>query len=120
MIKIFSEKTQDFKVKSVVCKKLKISEENVTYAAYEKFLFSYLFAIAIKENKVYLFGENEDGKKSKKPFEIPLKNVSYAYIDKKTDLNILLNNGKSINLTSLVGITKKSASILNELNNSLK
>lgn len=120
MIKTYSKNNQDLKVKTQVCKKLNITEDGVSYASYEKFFFSYLYALAIKDNKIYLYGEDENKKKTKGTLEIPLSDISYAYIDKKTDLNLLLKNGKSINLTSIVGLTKSASQILKELNDSLK
>lgn len=111
MIKIHTKDTVNEKVLKKVCKKLKMDEAGVTFAAYEKFMFSYLFALAIKDKKLYIFGTDENNKSNKlSVFEG--SEIDTISVDKKTDFNLHLTNGKFINLTTLVPLTPNGKMIL--------
>jgi len=120
MIKVHTIDNQKPKILAKVCKKLDISEENVTFAAYEKFFFSYLFALAIKENKIYIFATDEGGRKSNIYSTYDSNKVKNADVDKRTDFNLHLTNGNIINLTSLVGISMKNKRIVSLFNEYIK
>jgi len=92
------------------CNKVKLDPKSVELLAYDKFLFSYLFVLAISEKTVFLY--NSDNKKIE---SFPVSDVDSLYIEKKTDLNLSIKGGRIINLTSVVGVKPKVVNAVKSL-----
>ena len=93
-------------------KKFGINVDDIKLVSYDKFLFSYVFLLAISDGKMYLLSTY-----NKKPDIFPLRDIESIAVEKKTDLNLYLKNGRIMNLTSVVGIKPKVKALITTLNN---
>ena len=98
-------------------KKFGLNKEEIELVAYDNFLASLIFMLAVSKKKLYVFSTD-----SKKPEVFDTSDYLKLLIDKKTDLNLYLKGGRIINLTSVVGVkaiviktTKELAEKLNSL-----
>ena len=100
MFKLFTKKENaGEKAFDKAAKKFGINADEIDLVTYDNFIFSYVFMLAISNKKVYLLSTD-----SKKPEVFELKDIDHISIEKKTDLNLFLKNGRIINLTSVVGV----------------
>lgn len=121
MIKIYSKTSDKYKdntkVLDKVSSKFNIDKNEIEFAAYEKFLFSYLFVLAVTKNKtVYLISDENHHK----PQEIPLSKISNIVVEKRTDLNMWFQDGSKINLTSVVGVQQSVIIMVRFMNDEIK
>ena len=100
MFKLFTKKDNaEDKAFNKAAKKFSIKPVEIDLLTYDNFLFSYVFMLAISNKKVHLLSTD-----NKKPEVFDLKEIDHVAIEKKTDLNLFLKNGRVINLTSVVGV----------------
>ena len=112
MLKVISKENIDSKLVEGVSKKLRLETKEFDLVAFDKFLVSYIFLLAVANKKVYVYCS--DNKKNIAEFDIrEFDNIS---IQKKVDLNLYLNSGKVINLTSVVGVKPKVMALVSSLN----
>ena len=96
-------------------KKFDLNLEEIQLVSYDNFLASLIFMIAVANKKLYLFSTD-----NKKPEQFNMSEIKELLIDKKTDLNLYLKNGRVINLTSVVGVKPKVVRTYKELAEQLK
>ena len=114
MLKVITKENIDSSLKEKIFKKLKVEVKDFDFISYDKFLFAYLYVLAIKDKTVYLFsGDN------KKTETFSINDINQVLIDKKTDLNLYLKGGRVINLTSVVGVKPKVINLVRDLNSEL-
>ena len=112
MVKVISKENIDNKLVEGVCKKLRLEAKEFDLVAFDKFLVSYIFLLAVANKKVYVYCS--DNKKNILEFDIrDFDNIS---IQNKLDLNLYLKTGKVVNLTSVVGVKPKVMSLVSILN----
>ena len=114
MLKVLKKENIELTISEKISKKLKLDFKEFDLISYDKFLFAYLFVLAIKDKRVYLFSSD-----NKKVEEFSTNEISQVLIDKKTDLNLYLKSGRVINLTSLVGVKPKVMNLVKELNSEI-
>ena len=95
-------------------KKFEINVDDIKLVSYDKFLFSYVFLLAISDGKMYLLSTY-----NKKPDVFSLRDIESIVVEKKTDFNLYLKNGRIMNLTSVVGIKPKVKALITTLNNEI-
>jgi len=100
MFKLFTKnENASEKAFAKAAKKFDLDLKDINLVTFDKFLFSYVFMMAICNKKVYLLTTE-----NKKPEIFETKEIDHIAIEKKTDLNLFLKNGRVINLTSVVGV----------------
>ena len=114
MFKLFKKENIDTSVSEKISKKLKVQIKDFDLISYDRFLFAYLFVLAVKDKRVYLFSSD-----NKKIEEFSVSDINQVLIDKKTDLNLYLKGGKVINLTSVVGVKPKVMNLVRAFNEAL-
>ena len=114
MLKVINKENKDSNIIEKISKRLKLEHKNYDLVAYDKFLFAYLFILAVRDKRVYLFSSD-----NKKVEEFSTSDINQVLIDKKTDLNLYLKGGRVINLTSVVGVKPKVMNLVRDLNNEL-
>ena len=114
MVKLINKDNKDIKVIESVSKRLKLEHKDYDLISYDKFLFSYIFILAIKDKTVYLLSSDKKGTET-----FNIKDIDKVLVDKKTDLNLYIKGGRVINLTSVVGIKPKVMNLVKQLNNEI-
>lgn len=116
MVKIYKKGDEEFESKfEVAVKKFGLNFDEIELVFFDKFLFSYIFLAAVANRNLYLISTD-----NKKPEQISISEIKELLIDKKTDLNLYLKNGRVINLTSVVGVKPKVVRTYKELAEQLK
>lgn len=114
MLKIINKDNKDLKVIEKIAKRLKLEHKDYDLVAYDKFLMSFIFILAIKDKTVYLLSSD-----NKNVETLKTSYIDKILIDKKTDLNLYLKGGRVVNLTSVVGIKPKVMNLLKSLNSEI-
>ena len=114
MLKVLKKENIDLAISEKISKKLKLEFKEFDLISYDKFLFAYLFVLAVRDKQVYLFSSD-----NKKVEEFSTSDINQVLIDKKTDLNLYLKGGRVINLTSVVGVKPKVMNLVRDLSNEL-
>lgn len=96
-------------------KKFSLEKEDIDLVSYDSFLGSLVFMLAISKKKLYVFSTD-----NKKPEVFNSSDFQKLLIDKKTDLNLYLKDGRVINLTSVVGVKPLVVRTTKELSEKLE
>ena len=116
MLKFFVKQDEEFEKASLkAAKKFGLDAKEIDFVSYDNFLWSLVFMLAISGKKAYLLSTD-----NKKPETFDLRDIDKIYIEKKTDLNLLIKGGRVINLTSVVGVKPKVMKLVNRLGEELK
>ena len=114
MLKVLKKENIELTISEKISKKLKLELKDYDLVAYDKFLFSFIFVLAIKDKTVYLLSSDKKGVET-----LNIKDLDKVLIDKKTDLNLYLKGGRVVNLTSVVGVKPKVMNQVRELNSEI-
>lgn len=114
MLKIINKDNKELDTFEKISKRLKLELKDYDLVAYDKFLFSFIFVLAIKDKTVYLLSSDKKGVET-----LDIKDLDKVLIDKKTDLNLYIKGGRVVNLTSVVGVKPKVMNLVRELNSEI-
>lgn len=114
MFKVINTKEGNEAIFLKASKKFELKEEDIKVVSFDKFMFSFVYFMALTDGKMYLLSTY-----NKKPDIFSLREVESIAVDKKTDLNLYLKNGRIMNLTSVVGIKPKVKAQITALNNEI-
>ena len=105
---------QNLNLLSTASKKFSLDEKEIDFVAGDKFLFSYVFLLAVSKKKVHLLSAD-----NKKPEVFDVSEVKAIQTDNKVDLNLYLKGGRVINLTSVVDRKKTTRQALEQIKSHL-
>lgn len=111
MLKVINKENKDSNIIEKISKRLKLEHKNYDLVAYDKFLMSYIFILAIKDKTVFLLSSD-----NKNVETLKTSDIDKLLIDKKTDLNLYLKGGRVVNLTSVVGVKPSVMNLVKSLN----
>ena len=98
------------KVSSKASNKLNKELKDLDLLVFDKIFLGFVFILGISNKKMYLISSDKKGVE-----ELELDSVKCLLIDKKTELNMYLKEGRVINLTSVVGIKPNVANQIKDL-----
>ena len=99
------------KVSNKASNKLNKELKDLDLLVFDKIFLGFVFILAISSKKIYLISSDKKGVE-----ELELSSFDKILIEKKTDLNMYLKDGRMINLTSVVGIKPNVVNQIKDLN----
>ena len=102
------------KVSNKASNKLNVELKDLNLLVFDKIFLGFVFVLGISNKKIYLLSSDKKGVE-----ELNLSSFDKILIEKKTDLNMYLKEGRMINLTSVVGIKSKVVNKIKDLNSEI-
>ena len=116
MFKTYLKDDKDgLKVFKKAAKKFSLEPSKIHLVSYDSFFGATIYMLAISDKKLCILSTD-----NKEPEIFDLSEFNGIFLEKKTDLNLSLRNGRVINLTSVVGVKTSVAKQIENINENIK